>query len=246
MGYLRDLDGIMKRCLKEGEHWNTHLENTRAFIASSFEKGPRGTVAVLGSGWLLDVPLKDLLVRFDRVLLVDIHHPPQIQRKFRDEERVTLLEADLSGGAVLHAWHFASKNRKGTLESFLEGMELKDPLTGFSPDALVSVNLLDQLDILLWDFLSAKGCFRDQSPESFRTRIQTHHLEWITSLPGCLVTDTREIGTDRSGKEIARPLLFAELPRGIRSESWTWNFDSLGTYRSGTRTHMEVQAVEWM
>jgi hypothetical protein len=235
----------MHRYLNEREHWNAHLEKTRAFIASAFRECTGDTVAILGSGWLLDVPLDDLRTRFDRILLVDIHHPPQIRRKFAHETQVHLLECDLSGGAILKAWNFAGEKGKGDLESFLGSMTLVDPLEGIEADALVSVNLLNQLDILLWDFLAGKRYFKGRSPDPFRSRIQSHHLSWITSRPGCLVTDTIEINADRNGGETSSALLFAELPTGVRRERWTWDFDSRGNYRSGKRTRMEVEAVEW-
>jgi hypothetical protein len=54
-----------------------------------------------------------------------------------------------------------------------------------------------------------------------------------------------EINRDRSGKESRKNLIYCDLPSGIRTDTWKWAFDSHGTYRSGSLTHMEVQAVEW-
>jgi hypothetical protein len=82
MGYLRDQEGIMNRYLAESEQWQYHLEKTRNFIAGSFNGSQAESVAVLGSGWLLDVPLEKLRRRFRKIYLVDIHHPPRSERRF--------------------------------------------------------------------------------------------------------------------------------------------------------------------
>ena len=57
-----------------------------AFIRSAFHLDPSGkknagSIAVLGSGWLLDVPLDHLCSGLEQVYLVDINHPPQIRKK---------------------------------------------------------------------------------------------------------------------------------------------------------------------
>ena len=81
MGYLRDQDGVMNRYLSERGNWNEHLDLTKDFIAQSFIQKELDTVAILGSGWLLDVPLEKLIPRFKHIYLVDIWHPRQIRRK---------------------------------------------------------------------------------------------------------------------------------------------------------------------
>lgn len=64
MGYLNDQQGIMNRYLGESKQWEKHLPRCRKFITSTFEDPGGGekkeSVAVLGSGWLLDVPLDHL------------------------------------------------------------------------------------------------------------------------------------------------------------------------------------------
>ena len=57
MGYIRDQEGIMNRYIREKMHWDQHLEKTREFINASFSDKSIETVAVLGSGWLVDIIL---------------------------------------------------------------------------------------------------------------------------------------------------------------------------------------------
>ena len=75
MGYLSDQKGIMNRYLNQQGGWDSHLDNSKRFIErSAFLKNKR-SVAVLGSGWLLDVPIDYIAQEFGEVYLVDIAHP---------------------------------------------------------------------------------------------------------------------------------------------------------------------------
>jgi len=99
MGFLRDQEGIMNRYLREKGNWDPHLNHSKEFILRCFRDDRIQTVAVLGSGWLLDVPLDEMAKRFSTIYLVDIRHPPQIRKKVEPMSRVRLIEADLTGGA---------------------------------------------------------------------------------------------------------------------------------------------------
>ncbi len=250
MGYLQDQQGILNRYFRESSNWRGHLDRTRDFIKSAFttrnqgENGA-GSVAVLGSGWLLDVPLDDLLQSFKKVYLVDIYHPPQIRKKVENLKNVILLEEDLTGGAIEHIWRFTSEKGQGTVEDLLKTLRLTPPLTSIAPSAYISVNLLNQLDIILCDYLSKHCRAETKVLNQIRTLIQSFHLQWITKKPGCLITDTREISIHRDGTHEVKSLLFTPLPEGTRSEKWNWDFDTSGTYRSGIRSRMEVEAVLW-
>ena len=109
MGFIRDQQGIMNRYLRESARWKYHLERTRRFISDSFSGAEAETVAVLGSGWLLDVPLEDLCRRFRRVFLVDIHHPLQIRKRTAQMQEVELIETGLT--AVGPVFNVVSVNK---------------------------------------------------------------------------------------------------------------------------------------
>lgn len=247
MGFIRDQEGIMNRYIGESEQWKHHLEKTRSFIAASFTGSPAESVAVLGSGWLLDVPLEELRLRFRHIYLVDIYHPPQIRKKVAGLEGVELVEEDLSGGAIEQLWKLLQKNKHSIpAERLVEEISLNTPLIGIQPDALISVNLLNQLDILLCDHIRRKLPYQQEISLSFRAAIQAFHLEWLTKRTGCLVTDIKEHRIPEKGSASSKSLLYTDLPEGIRRDSWQWDFDSRGTYHPGARTRMEVQAVEWI
>jgi len=237
----------MNRYMRESSQWAKHLENTRNFIAASFNHTEAETVAVLGSGWLLDVPLDHLLKRFRHIYLVDIHHPIQIRKKTIAMKQVELIEADLTGGAIEKIWKFCQETKKTAEERTVPvQLPLDPPLAHIHADALISVNLLNQLDIILCDYILKQKHFQQEALIPFRTAIQAFHLDWISKKPGCLVTDIMEEVVDKNGAKSSKPLLYTDLPEGIRHDSWWWDFDSQGTYHPGSRTRMEVQAVEWI
>jgi hypothetical protein len=246
MGFVRDQEGIMNRFTRESSNWTTHLEKTRHFISGSFSRSDAETVAVLGSGWLLDVPLEHLVNRFKRVYLVDIHHPVQIRKKTASMNRVELIEEDLTGGAVEQIWQLCRQNPSVIREGRIaEQIYMIPPLKTIQPDAFISVNLLNQLDIFLCDYLQKRRHCQQESLTPLRAAIQSFHLEWISRKPGCLVTDTLEEVVGKNDKISFKALLHTGLPVGNRRESWWWEFDSTGTYHPGSRTRMEVWAVEW-
>jgi hypothetical protein len=246
MGFLKDQEGIMNRYMRESSHWKAHLEKTRNFISTSFQQIEAESVAVLGSGWLLDVPLDHLLGRFRHIYLVDIHHPIQIRKRTAGMSQVELIEEDLTGGAIEQALSFLEKtvpSRGGVLSG---QVPLTPPLSRISPDVLISVNLLNQLDSIVCDHILKKKHFQQADLIPFRTAIQAFHLDWITKKPGCLITDTLEEVEDKHSVKSSKALLYTDLPPGSRRDRWWWDFDSQGTYHPGSRTRMEVQAIEWL
>jgi len=246
MGFIRDQEGIMNRYLRESSNWNKHLEKTRSFIRNSFVHTEAETVAVLGSGWLLDVPLNHLLDRFRHVYLVDIHHPVQIRKRTATMSKVELIEADLSGGAIEQIWEFYHDSGPYAGEGLaLPQLALEPPPSLNRADAFISVNLLNQLDIILCDYILKLKHFQQEELIPFRAAIQAFHVDWISQKPACLVSDIREEVLDKKGELSSKALLHTSLPDGLRRERWWWEFDTRGTYHPGSRTRMEVQAVEW-
>ena len=237
----------MNRYLRETSQWKEHLELTRKFIRESFAQTEAETVAVLGSGWLLDVPLDHLVQRFRRVYLVDIHHPIQIRKKTAGMRQVELIEADLSGGAIEKIWQYSRENKFSSQDELVfDQIPFDPPLAHIQVDALISVNLLNQLDIILCDYILKQKPFQQEALTPFRSAIQAFHLDWISKKPACLVSDILEEVVDKNGVLSSKALLYTHLPEGIRQDRWWWDFDSLGTYHAGSRTRMEVQAVEWI
>lgn len=180
MGFVKDQEGIMNRYMRESSHWAKHLERTRNFISGSFTHSNAETVAVLGSGWLLDVPLDKLLSRYKQIYLVDIHHPVQIRKKTAGMKQIELIEEDLTGGAIEQIWLLLKEHTNLRPDGDLSNhISLKTPLAHIHPDAIISVNLLNQLDIILCDYILKQRHFQQSTLTPFRAAIQAFHLNWI-------------------------------------------------------------------
>jgi hypothetical protein len=81
------------RCRKA---WKPHLDACKSFVARNANTG--GHVVILGSGHLNDVDWKFLNDRFDKITLVDVVHPLEIQcRAFFSKRRIKLVASDVTG-----------------------------------------------------------------------------------------------------------------------------------------------------
>jgi hypothetical protein len=101
--------------------WDTHLAICKNIVReAALSCLSRRSVAVLGSGLLWDVPIDDLCQLFDRVVLIDLHHPKPARQAAKRHPNLVLRADDVT--------------RKGFWES------LPDDI-----DFLVSLNLAAQL-----------------------------------------------------------------------------------------------------
>ena len=110
-GFKKDQNGIINRYLREKGGWETHLTNTKDVILHSSKNKEKESCLVLGSGWLLDVPIDNLKDTFKKVYLVDIVHPKQITHKYRKYKNIEFIKVDISG-YIEPVYNFIKKNRK--------------------------------------------------------------------------------------------------------------------------------------
>ncbi len=243
MGFYGDQSGIIKRYLRERENWEPHLQNTRRFALQAMRGKERKSAAVLGSGWLLDVPIEEFARRFEKVYLFDIRHPASVKKQIRALKNVELRECDISEFAYPtcdYAKRYRNKKDRPPVDSVLPKADLD--FTGF--DFVFSCNILNQLDILLVDYLSEYFSLNDEETLSFRKNIQQHHVDMLPCGKSCIVADCEEIVYDKTGREISRkqtvhcPTIFSN------AERWTWKFDTRMTYYAGKKTCFSVSAAE--
>ena len=239
MGYLKDQQGILNRYFREQENWESHIQNTREFILNSLKDKHPSLIRVLGSGWLLDFPLEKVYDICGNIELLDVHHPPQLMRKVRDFKGISCVVADITGGMIENVYHFVREKKESDFP--------KIPFASLpSPDDdvyYISLNVLNQLDILLVDFL--RKSFRPGEDEfiSFRKQIQQAHINMISRNHFCLISDFSEILINREGHEFpGKQLVFADIPPCSMQKNWKWFFDISFGYYSQYKTVFEVNA----
>lgn len=243
MKYIADQQGIIDRYLKEAESWASHLENTKKAIVEGAEGKIPGTCAVLGSGWLLDVPIQFLSQKFKNVYLFDVIHPTQIKHKINKYHNVELVEQDITGGAINEFFdsvqvYKSMKVRKEPAEFMFKGFSYK-----MAFDYVVSVNILNQLDILLVDYIKGYNLYSEEEILNFRVNIQKNHFESLPQGKTCLITDYEELVYDKQNNlEATIPLLHISLPEEKIHSKWQWQFDHQD-YKPGKNVIFNVVVI---
>jgi len=226
MNYVADQKGIIDRYLKESEGWAAHLNNTKNAIIINAENKIKNSCAILGSGWLLDVPIDFLAREFKKVYLFDILHPTQIKHKMRKYPNVVCVEQDITGGAIEEFFNSVQlnksmKTRKELADFKFNGFNYKIPF-----DYVVSVNILNQLDILLLDYIKGYNLYNEQELQHLRVSIQQKHLNSLPLDKSCLITDFEELVYNMENKlEETKKLVHIDLPENKIKSSWQWKFD---------------------
>ena len=244
MGYFDDQSGIMRRYQREREHWDVHLQHTRQFAIQAMQGKNRKSAAVLGSGWLLDVPVEELSRYFGKVYLYDIRHPEKVKKQVHSLGNVELRECDISGFAQ-PIYQYVKQYRSCKERPSVSTVQPQITVDMADFDFVFSCNILNQLDILLVDYLAQFFDLSHEETVVFRSNVQQYHIDLLPCNRSCLVTDYEEITCTPDGKEVSRKIS-VHHPIIQRSDArrWTWEFDMKMTYYGGRKTFFEVMGVE--
>jgi len=225
-GFKTDQQGIINRYIRESEEWQAHLIHTKEYIIKSAESKNKTNCIVIGSGWLLDVPIDELSMLFEKVTLIDIVHPRQIIHKIKKYKNVEAIEIDITG-LVEPVYYFIKKTKKLKLNdikqiySELWINKLKNA------DFVVSVNILNQLDILICDFIKKFNLYSNEEINQFRKIIQQNHVNILPETKSCLITDYEEININKKNNVVNnKSLIHIDLHINKKTKKWQWNFDT--------------------
>jgi hypothetical protein len=237
LGYIDDQHGIINRYLRERGGWDSHLMRTRDFIVEGVKAVNPDIVTILGSGWLLDVPLEELASLCDHINLVDINHPAQVRRKAGLFKNVSLIEDDITGG-IAGILPDAIRNNINAA-----AIEIPRYMPDYNTGLVVSVNLLTQLDMIPADYLAARSDSSREDLREFRKRIQEAHIKFLMKQTSLLISDFQEEVWREDEKIEVNDLLFTQFPRGEMERQWMWDFDTGGSYYRRSSVIFKVRAV---
>jgi hypothetical protein len=243
LGYFNYQHGFIVRHLNQETGWNSHLEKCRNFILRSLEIHRPSKITVLGSGWLLELPLAEMLERVNKVYLVDIIHPPEVTEQAGKLPGVELIAEDVSGGLIDEVWQKTSRLPFYKKLHSLEEIKVPEYMPQFDPGMVISLNILSQLETLPVRYLLKKSKIGEEELICFRKKIQENHLSFLNKHKSVLISDVAEIFTDRSGNITERQSVIAKLPEGIYKEEWTWDFDLKGSDYYDKRSVFKVAAI---
>lgn len=224
MGFLTEQVSIGARRARCADAWAPHLEQSRAALCRAIEAVPatrRKTSLILGSGFLLDLPLGELERAFDQVLLVDLIQPWRARLVAAFRPKLRLIEHDATEALAL-------------LDSAVEAGDpwpdlaprrfLDDPSIGL----VVSLNLASQLPYVPLRYLEKQGVGDEATRQAFARRLIERHVDYLRAFAAggattLLIVDVERIAHDRAGAEIGRVSAVhdAALPEGGTEWNWT-------------------------
>jgi hypothetical protein len=217
LGLVGDCIALWSRAMRCRRAWAPHEARCHAAVRRAIADLVRpDTALVLGSGLLRDVPLPDLLARFQRVILVDAVHLWPARWRSRDT-RVTRIVADLTGLAAGLGRHEARR---------------QDPLAAFKDDRridfVLSANVLSQMPMAVERWHERRGGSL-QSPD-FGARIAAAHLADLAAFAGrvCLLTDIRHREVSRDGNVLGETDLLHGLTLREPDDAWDWEVAPFG------------------
>lgn len=241
IGFISSQSGIIRRMLREEGGWQSHLVKTSEYIQEVVKDQKPKSIRVLGSGWLLDVPIKYLIENCDRVVLADISHPNQIVNKYSGYKNIEFETVDITGGIVDLC--YAQNKRTFNCYELIQQIERINLIT-LSEDLIISVNLLSQLSVILTDYLTKKFNLSGDQVTSIAEVIQKKHLGMLPQGRSILIADYEEEYFDEDNKLIgSKPTVYTTLPTGKERKEWIWNFDSKMMYKEDCKTILKVAAI---
>lgn len=239
--YRTDQLGIIQRYFNEENNWTEHLINSKKYILDSLPDKKLNSIAILGSGWLLDVPVDKLLDKTEQLILYDIYHPKQIVNKYKNQERIKFVQADLTNNMA-----DALQKSKSFIEFNSKVSDIQHVGFMVEYDFVVSINLLNQLDIILCDLIKQKFKVPDESLYEIRKIIQQNHLKSLPVGKSCIITDYAEINyTDKQTPIIKKSLIYVDTKCLTNRQEWFWNFDTRKSYRKNMNTYFKVMAGKY-
>ncbi len=195
---------------------------------------------------MLDVPIENLSKTFDKVYLVDIVHPRQIIHKYRKNKNIEFIQADISG-YIKPVYDFMKIAHRKSPDITEIPQKISPELNKIIDNAsmIVSINILNQLDILLCDYIEKFNVFTTEQIKVFRKIIQQKHIDLLSQNKSCIITDYEELNYDDNMQLVKnKSLVYIELPKSKNVKKWKWDFDLSKTYHKDYKTIFKVMAWE--
>jgi hypothetical protein len=243
MGYYNYQKGLIIHHVNQEGGWENHMERCRGLIIRALDIYKPEKVTVLGSGWLLDLPLAELIERTGKVSLIDIIHPPDVAIQVNRYKNVELLEQDITGGLIEEVWQMTRQNSFFRKLSSLKNISVEEYNPGDDPGMVISLNILTQLECLLIDLLKKRSKIAEEELTLFKSAIQKKHIDFLRKHSSVLITDYAEVITSKSGSTKTLNTLLTDLPQSRFSEEWTWNFDRTGGDMYNSRSQFMIKGL---
>jgi hypothetical protein len=243
MGYYGYQQGLIYHHLNQEGGWNNHHQKCRSFILKAMDFYQPDKITVLGSGWLLELPLTEMVERTGLVSLIDIIHPPEVITQTTGMKNVELVEADITGGLIEEVWKKAGRRTFLNKLRSLGEIIIPEYQLVADPGMVISLNILTQLESQPERFLKARSKGTDDEYINFRKAIQSMHLRLLQKHKAVLITDKAEVFIETGGRTVEKATLLIDLPSGKAREEWIWDFDLKGTVFNKKKSVFKITAT---
>jgi len=242
MGYFSNQSGIMRRFLREEGAWEEHLKRSRDSILSKINTLNPKTVAILGSGWLLDIPLNEMLDAKIRVKLIDIAHPTRIVYRYRKESKVEFIDHDVTGG-VPFTWNLSRQKKNYSFQEYIEALEKPSINNLLNVDLVLSINILSQLHLPLVEYLLNRNRLSDDQVKEIILAVQNAHIDILPEGKSLLIADyEEELYDDRDKLVGVNQRVLADTSQLEKEDGWKWKFDTKRMYSGDQKVILNVAA----
>jgi hypothetical protein len=245
MGFKSDNRGIINRFIQESNAWEEHLQHSRNFILKAIAGKTINNLAVYGSGWCLDLPLDELAGMAGSIQLYDLVHPPQVLHRLRKFRNVSAIQEDITGGAIIMSYQSVREYKKYGRKVSPEQIGSLVFQPAICPDYSISLNIYSQIGEVITEYLKAHVPYTPEEINRIACLLQQSHLQLLAPGRACLITDVREFDYDLQDQksEIGETIIYP-LPLSEHKETWEWQFDLHGGYRTDKKTVLQVLALE--
>jgi hypothetical protein len=243
MGYYDYQLGLIHRHINQEGGWDSHLEHCRNFILKAVKYYNPSKITILGSGWLLDLPLAEMSEMAQEIVLIDIVHPPEVRAQAGSLKNVKILEDDVTGGLIEEVWKKTRRKFFFIKPGSFDSINIPDYCPDEDPGLVISLNILSQLETLIIEHLKQQVAVSEEDLSGFRKEIQDKHIKFLAKNNSVLITDIAEIFKENSGKTTRHNSVVTELPDGKVREEWSWNFDLKGSDYNNKKSYFEVVAL---
>jgi hypothetical protein len=245
MGYYDYQNGLINNHLQQEGRWDSHLENCRGRILEEIDRLMPDIVTVFGSGWLLDLPLAEMLERSCKINLVDIVHPPEVASQLKNKKEVTLIETDATGGLIKEVWDQISGFSFLKKDLNIAGIEIPDYKPEFETGLIISLNLTTQLEARIISYITKRTGMKSEELTDFKKKVQESHLKFLRENDSLLISDYEEHVRLKSGETRITATMLAEITDEEVIGRWDWDFDLTGRENYNSTIIFKELAAHW-
>ncbi len=158
-GYTYESIALKERYLRNKIQWQPHILKCHDFVLRKIDRHPMAkSIMIFGSGHLIEIPIEQILAKFEKIYLVDLVHPKSVKELATlYSEKIILIPADLS--------------------SYFEVSKVCLPKT----DLVFSANMISQIAFLPGKKMLGNGMPADLVWKESKNILQ-QHLRWLKAL----------------------------------------------------------------